>query len=204
MGFDLTSDHQFQFKSWAEEGTQPMPTPERGTRSAAIREFLKTNPTTASKDVIAALHENGIEVSESLVHKIKYRSARKRAKIRRKSASTSGHRHQAVVSKSESIRNFLRRNPNATPTVVRTGLRKEGVKVTTGLISNVAFYFRKKTAAPRVKVAARRAQAKMTRKKSATATRVTIEQLLEVKRFADSFGGADQIRQALATLEQLR
>jgi hypothetical protein len=33
---------------------------------------------------------------------------------------------------------------------------------------------------------------------------VTIEQLIEVKRFADSVGGADQIRQALDTLAQLR
>jgi hypothetical protein len=33
---------------------------------------------------------------------------------------------------------------------------------------------------------------------------VTIEQLLKVKRFADSIGGADQLRQALDTLEQLR
>ena len=33
---------------------------------------------------------------------------------------------------------------------------------------------------------------------------MTVEQLLEVKRFADAFGSADQVRQALDTLAQLR
>jgi hypothetical protein len=33
---------------------------------------------------------------------------------------------------------------------------------------------------------------------------VTIERLIEVKKFADSFGGADQVQQALDTLQQLR
>jgi hypothetical protein len=36
------------------------------------------------------------------------------------------------------------------------------------------------------------------------AAAVSVEQLLEVKRFAESLGGADQLRQALDTLEQLR
>lgn len=33
---------------------------------------------------------------------------------------------------------------------------------------------------------------------------VTVEQLIEVKRLADSLGGAEHVRRALETLEQLR
>ncbi|MBI3861148.1 MAG: hypothetical protein HY290_04555 [Planctomycetia bacterium] len=181
-----------------------MPKPDRGARSNAIREFLKSNPKAVTKDVITGLQEKGIEVSEALVHKIKYRGAGKRAKTRRKAAATGTRPKKVAVSKSESIRDFLRRNPKASPKVIRAGLQKEGVKVTTGLISNVAFYFRKQNAAPRVRIAARKVQAKTRRVTSAPAIRATIEQLIEVKRLAESLGGADQIRQALDALAQLQ
>ena len=91
-----------------------------------------------------------------------------------------------------------------TPKVVQRGLQKKGVKVATSLVSNVAFYFRKKSASRRVTVAARKVSAKLTHKTSTTMTGVTIEQLLELKRFVDANGGADQVRQALDMLEQLR
>ena len=191
-------------KSELKKVPELMPTPERGTRSDAIREFLKTNPTAVTKDIITGLQEKGIEVSEALVHKIKYRGTKKRSKIRRNGAATGAVRQEVAVSKSESIRDYLRRNPGATPNVVRAGLRKEGVKVTTGLVSNVAFYFRKNNSAPRVKVAARTVRAKTTRAKSVTATAATFEQLIEVKRLGDSLGGAGRIREALDMLEQLR
>ena len=48
--------------------------------------------------------------------------------------------------------------------------------------------------APSMRIAARRT----------ASGSVTVKQLIEVKRLADSLGGADQIRQALDTLEQLR
>jgi len=46
---------------------------ERGTRSAAVREYLQENPSASPKTVVAALKEKGIEVSEGLVSVIKYR-----------------------------------------------------------------------------------------------------------------------------------
>lgn len=190
-------------KSELKKVPELMPNPERGTRSDAIREFLKTNPAAVTKDIITGLQEKGIEVSEALVHKIKYRSSKKRTKIRRNGAATGAGSQKVAVSKSEAIRAFLRQNPGATPKVVRAGLRKEGIKVTPGLVSNVAFYFRKK-AAPRVTAAARRVRAKTTRPISAPATGVSFEQLVETKKLADSLGGTEQIRQALDMLAQLQ
>jgi hypothetical protein len=172
------------------------------TGSESIRQYLAKNPTAGTKDVITALHEQRIDVSESLVHKVKSRSSGKRAKTRRKPAFSTARSQKVTVSKSESIRDYLRRHPDAAPKVVRAGLWKEGVRVATSLISNVAFYFRKKNAAPSVKVAARKVPAKTSRKTATTG--VSIEQLLEVKRFADTFGGADQVRSALDTLAKLR
>ena len=52
----------------------------------------------------------------------------------------------------------------------------------------------RKRRTPSVHAAARKTAAKS----------VTIEQLIEVKQFADSFGGADQVRQALEALAQLQ
>ena len=49
------------------------PVMERGTRSAAVREYLQENPSASPKTVVAALKEKGIEVSEGLVSVIKYR-----------------------------------------------------------------------------------------------------------------------------------
>jgi hypothetical protein len=54
---------------------------------------------------------------------------------------------------------------------------------------------RGKRSRPSVHVAARRTARNGT---------ITVEQLLEVKKLADSIGGVEQVRSALDTLEQLR
>ena len=61
---------------------------ERGTRSAAVRDYLSENPSASPKTVVAALKEKGIEVSEGLVSVIKYR----------KPAGTSGRRGRRAFS----------------------------------------------------------------------------------------------------------
>jgi hypothetical protein len=170
--------------------------------SESIRRFIAKNPTATTKEIVTALHGQGIEVSVSLVDKVRSRSNTKRATVRRKGTPTSARRPKLTVNKSESIRDFLRRNPGAMPKVVQAGLRKEGVKVATSLVSNVAFNFRKKNAAPRVRMAARRVSAKASRK--TVRTGLSIEQLLSVKQFADLVGGADQVRSALDLLAQLQ
>jgi hypothetical protein len=54
----------------------------RGTKSAAIREYLAANPGTRTKDVIAALKQKGIRVSGPMVSTLKGKlggSVKKRA-----------------------------------------------------------------------------------------------------------------------------
>jgi len=99
---------------------------------------------------------------------------------------------------SQSVRDYIAANPKAGPKQIKEGLKDQGVKVSASLVSAVKYGKGKtrKTRVPAVRVAARKTR---TRKAS-----VTIEQLLAVKRLADSLGGADQVRQALETLQQLQ
>lgn len=159
---------------------------ERGARSQAVKKYLKEHPKAGPKEVVDTLKAQGVVVSAGLVAGIKYgkRGPKKSSPVSR---SGSGNR-------SDAIRGYLTQHPDAKPKEIRTALAKQGVKVGAGLVSNVKHTFFKKSAAPMVRVAAR---------KTSSAT-VTIEQLLEVKRLADAIGGFDQIRKALETLEQLQ
>lgn len=65
-------------------------TMERGSRSAAVRDYLKENPSASPKKVVAALKETGIEVSEGLVSVIKYRKPTAGAGRRGRRASLLG------------------------------------------------------------------------------------------------------------------
>ena len=98
--------------------------------------------------------------------------------------------------KSQFVRDFIAANPNAGPKDIRDGLKVQGVKVSASLVSAVKYGKgrSRNVKRPSVPAAARRT----------SAGTVTIEQLIEVKRFADGLGGAANVRQALDTLEQLR
>jgi len=103
---------------------------------------------------------------------------------------------------SESIRQFISKNRKAGPKEIQMGLKAEGIKVKLGLVSAVK-YSKAKRLGKKARRIARRGTVHAAARKTPSSA-VTIEQLLEVKQFADSFGGADQVRQALDTLEQLR
>ena len=174
-----------------------------GARSQFVREYLAVNPNAVAKEVVAALLANGIDVSEALVNKMKSRGrgAKRRSKVRRGGAVVGAAMPQAAASKSESIRQFLRINPAAGPSEIKAGLRKAGVTASTGLISNVKFNLKKQAAAPSVRVAARKMRAAKT---PAKAGALTVEQLFAVRQFVETLGGANHVRAALDTLDQLR
>jgi hypothetical protein len=159
---------------------------ERGARTQAVKQYVKDHPTAGLNDVVAGLKEQGMTVSASLVSKIKYA---KPGVTGTKRAKRGGKGNQSEV-----IRDYFTDHPEAKPKQVQTALAKRGLKVSTGLISNVKHTFLKRQAAPKVRVAAR-----MT-----TSSGLTFEQLVEVKRFADSVGGIDMLRSALDSLQQLQ
>jgi hypothetical protein len=99
--------------------------------------------------------------------------------------------------KSQAVREYLAENPQASPKAIVDGLKAKGIKVKVTLVNSIKY---KKPSKPgRRRKSARRVAAQ--RNSSAG---VTIEQLIEVKRLADSLGGVDQIRSALDMLQQLQ
>jgi hypothetical protein len=99
--------------------------------------------------------------------------------------------------KSQAVRDYLSENPQASPKEVVEGLQVKGVKVKVTLVNSIKYKKPSKTGrrrAPSHRMAVRRS----------SGVAVTVEHLLDVKRLADSLGGAEHVRHALETLEQLR
>ncbi len=172
-----------------------------GSKSQAISEFVAANADAKPRQIVEALKEQGIEVSLGLANKVKYGKPGKKKASARKSKRNVSAKAETGMSMSDSIRQYIAKNRKAGPKDIQAGLKAEGIKVKLGLISAVKYAKPKKggkkrrsSRAPVVHAAAR---------KIPTAG-LSIEQLIEVKRFADSIGGAEQVRQALEMLEQLR
>jgi hypothetical protein len=100
--------------------------------------------------------------------------------------------------KTKAVRDYISANPTATPKEIVAGLATTGMKIKLGLANSLKYNKRKpkRRKSATVASAARRART--------SGGAVTVDHLLEVKRLADSLGGADQVRRALETLEQLR
>ena len=169
---------------------------QRGARTAAIRDYLAKNPTAGPKEIVENLKQTGVDVSMSLVSAIKYG---KMSKTAPKVADSTG---ATKISGSEAIRRVLAESPDAGPKVIREQLARKGINVSPGLISFVKFNFKRNNyasmRAPAVQAAARR-----TPTTTAVATQISFEQLVEVKKVADSLGGSDHLRRALDMLAQL-
>jgi hypothetical protein len=178
-----------------------------GSKSKAISEHLAENKEASPQQIVDALKVKGVDVSFGLARAVKYGkktkkkvSARKARKSIIRSAGIRSTTEQATTG-SESIRQFIARNPKAGPKAIEAGLKAEGVIVSKHLISAVKYSKAKKKSGR--KKTARRATVHV----AARATRLSamsVDQLLEVKRFADASGGMEQVRQALDMLEQLR
>ena len=100
--------------------------------------------------------------------------------------------------KTKVVRGYIAANPAATPKEIVAGLAATGMTIKLGLANSLKYSKRKpgRRKALIVASAARRAHG--------SNDAVTVDQLLEVKRLADSFGGIEHVRAALAALEMLR
>lgn len=98
--------------------------------------------------------------------------------------------------KSQAIREYITSNPAEGPAAIVAGLKAKGITVKPGLVSAVKYGKPrgKRSRRPVLRIAARRT----TRNGS-----ITVEQLLEVKKLADSIGGAEQVRSALDALDMI-
>jgi len=177
-----------------------MPEAAPSSRSDVVRDYIKANPQAGTQTVVDALHAQGIDVSASLVKKIKYgrpNVANGATKRRRKVTGNHrpGKKSNGTISGSQAIREYLRDHPGAKPKEIKAGLRQQGIKVSTGLIGSVKHHATKAQNNSRVVRSAARYM---------DGEAVSLRELVEVKKFADGLGGVDRVRQALEALELLR
>lgn len=173
----------------------------RGNLTSAVRDYVAAHPDTRPTAIVAGLHEQGVEVSRSLVNKVLYGGKSKRRRRGRRRAAPAGAAKAPATTGTQAIQEYIRRHPGAGPKQIREELGEQGVTVSASLVSAVKYRTGRRSAKPAVRAAARRKPARRSAPKPAA---VTLEQLLEVKQMADELGGAATLRNALETLEQLR
>jgi hypothetical protein len=103
--------------------------------------------------------------------------------------------------KTQAARDYLAAHPEASPKEIVAGLATTGMKIKLGLANSIKY------SKPRgKKKAGRRGRAPTITAAARHSSNgaVTVEQLIEVKKLADSIGGAEAVRSALDALEQLR
>ena len=99
---------------------------------------------------------------------------------------------QAKLNRSQAIRDYLAKNPNANPKAIQAGLKAKGIAVSESLASAVKY-------SKKGPIGRRPARA-------ASATRngfFSAEDLVEAKRFVDRVGGIGAARKVIELLEQL-
>ena len=97
-----------------------------------------------------------------------------------------------TVNKSQAIRDYLKTNPAATPTVIQQDLLREGVKVGYSLISQVKYKGG----------GGRKAKGRGAGRKGPA--NISMDDLVSAKQIADRLGGVDRAKQALTLLERLQ
>lgn len=101
--------------------------------------------------------------------------------------------------KTKAARDYLAAHPAASPKEIVAGLAASGMKIKLGLANSIKYSRRGKKARRRC-----RAHTMLAAARRSSNGAVTVEQLIEVKKLADSIGGAEQVRAVLDALEQLR
>lgn len=101
--------------------------------------------------------------------------------------------------KTQAVRDYITQHPEAGPKAIVEGLKTQGMKVKITLVNGIKYNKRSKPGKRRRRGLVAHSAARRTSMRA-----ISLDQLLEVKRFADSLGGVDQLRKALDTLEQFR
>ncbi len=171
-------------------------------RSQAIRDYLASHGSEGVKAIKQALSDQGIEVSEALISKVKYRTPglKKKGKRGRAAAADNG----AEVNKSEEIRNAFREHGPKTRTKdIVALLAEKGITVAPAQVSTVKANMKAKRKARRGELAGLEMSAAPA-KRGGSGGAISAEDLLVAKRLADQLGGVERLKNALAVLDQLK
>ena len=171
-------------------------------RSQAIRDYLADHGSANVKEIKQALSAQGLEVSDALISKVKYRSPGLKKRKRRAVAAT--QENGAEVNKSEEIRKtFKELGPKTRTKDIVAALAAKGVSVAPAQVSTIKGSMKAKRKARRAAGMAEAAVAPSSGRAS-SAKAISAEDLLVAKRLADQLGGVERLKSALSLLDQLK
>ena len=99
------------------------------------------------------------------------------------------------VNKSRAIRDYCKANPEAGPTETAAALKKQGIQVSTAMVSTVKTQAKKKKGRGRKKAA---------RGAKPASDKIALSSLIQAKKMAESLGGIEKAQTALAALAKLQ
>ena len=165
-------------------------------KSAAVREYLKTNPNASANEVAEALNKQGVKITAALVYNVRANDSKKAGGgngAAKRGRSTKGAAHG---SKAEAIREaFNRLGSSARGRDVIAELSKQGIEVTNAHVANV----RARMGTPARSTSGRPARGGA----SAGGEKVSLDQLVAAKNMAEKLGGIDSARRMLDALAKL-
>jgi hypothetical protein len=100
------------------------------------------------------------------------------------------------VNKSQAIRDYCEANPDAGPTEVAAELKKQGIQVSTAMVSTVKTLAKKRKKGRGRKKAARGAKP--------ASDKIALSSLITAKKMAESLGGIEKAQATLAALAKLQ
>jgi len=191
-----------------------MPTEtEKVNKSAAVRKYLKANRKSMPKEVSAALKEQGVDVSPSMVSTIKFnmmkkreanrkekaiaaaKAAKKSARMAKPAASTNG----STGTKADQIREVAGgMEKPVRPRDVVAALKARGVEVLHTQVSQVLAKMGMKRKRGRKAAAGGAAPAV-----AANSAGLNINDLVAAKKLVEQVGSIEKVREALAALARL-
>ena len=164
------------------------------SKSQAIRDYLAEHPTAGPKEIVTALKEQGTDVTIGLASNVKTTSKdRKKQRRARRLAKSSGATvvqtaPEGYGSRSDAVRIYLAKNPDAGPKAVVDAISEQGMHISLALVHQVRRKLRGGVGP---------------RGRSEGGPSITANDLFEVKKLANALGGLDNARRALELLEQL-
>ena len=106
-------------------------------------------------------------------------------------------------SRSQAIRDYLQQHPGASVHEIMEGLKKSGIEVGKGLVSNVK-YTRRATSQGGPGRQGRQGSSSRAGRTGSSGGELTANDLIEAKKVVDQIGSIEAARRALAALEQLQ
>jgi arginine repressor len=171
------------------------------TKSQSIRNHLRKNPKANVKEVVSALADQGITVTENLVYGVKgkmeiKKQQKKAAKAAAAAPSSNGAASKATT-KSSAVHSFLKGNRKMTAKEVVSALTEKGISVTEGLV----YFVKGRMKGRRKKVKQMVAQVAATTA-AATPNADAVKTILKVKGWAYEVGGMKKLKSLVDALSE--